>query len=606
MAKRDFRKETTDKLIEIIESGQPLPWDKGWRNVAVAPFNPFSGSQFRKGNKFNLLCIQSARGSIDPRWMTLKQINKAGLSLRAGSKAALVEYWNIVEKEPNNDSESVETDKLDSEKSTRPSVFSRIFYEFNGEDIIGLPELSYAEPAFDTNEMIERFVAATGAKVEHRTVTVAATEVVNDAAFFSHSADVIVLPPKGAFNSEAGYYATLLHELVHWTGHHSRLNRRAEGEQREKDSPAYAREELRAEYGAALLTSMFALDAKAENHASYLKGYLELLRGDKNEIFRAASDVEGIVDYLFEFDPELRLVLEGELVSENRLIDESGAALKSEGSVNQADLGGLPNFTGGTEPVVDNTNHIPNSDIPEFPWAAYQTAIEKEFQKEEILTMPYFHQMSKAPEKERFEQFLSDLKEPATRQQIQDYAEHTFVRFRNTKCFVDVWKTYEKYVDKSLSDTGFLADKISDKQRAAFVEFYDQQKSDMGVIATASKDGTYADAMATAMREAKKLWGGDDLTPPDADKPLYLLNLINERWPEVSYSEVNTIAQSEMDAGMPKVKTETAPESAIASRYALDDDSDDDFIHQPVFEGEKDEPVIGTLGNSLSYDSPQP
>ncbi|MBJ8931644.1 ArdC family protein [Citrobacter freundii] len=598
MAKRDFRKETTDKLIEIIESGQPLPWDKGWRNVAVSPFNPFSGSQFRKGNKFNLLCIQSSRGSIDPRWMTLKQINKAGLSLRAGSKAALVEYWNIVEKDLTNESDSVDTEKADSDKSTRPSVFSRIFYEFNGEDIIGLPELSYAEPSFNTNEMVERLVAATGAQIEHRTVTVAAAEVVKDAAFFSHSADVIVLPPKGAFNSEAGYYATLLHELVHWTGHHTRLNRRAEGEQRQKDSPAYAREELRAEYGAALLTSMFALDAKAENHASYLKGYLELLRGDKNEIFRAASDVEGIVDYLFEFDPELRQILEGELVSENRLTDESGSILKSDGPVNQADLGGLPNFSGVKEPVFDT---------PEFPWAAYQTAIEKEFQKEEILTMPYFHQMSKQPEKERFETFLAGLSEPVTRQQIQDYAQHTFVRFRNTKCFVDVWKTYEKYVDKSLSNDGFLAGKISDHQREAFSELYEKQKLEMGKLATASKDGTYEEARNIAMQQAKALWGGDDLTPPDANKALFLLDLINERWPSVAASVMPEIIEPEKEAEVSNNQTTNqSPVSDVSSRYMLDDESDDEFIPQPVFDGEQEDLVIGTLGNSLSYDSPQP
>jgi antirestriction protein ArdC len=159
MARRDFRKETTDKIIELIESGEALPWEKGWNNVAVSPFNPFSGSKFRKGNKLNLLFIQSARGSIDPRWMTMNQIKKAGYSLRAGSKAALVEYWNVVEKEPADESgidDKNASETQDSDKSSRPSVFSRLYYEFNGEDIIGLPELSYAEPSFDSNEMIER------------------------------------------------------------------------------------------------------------------------------------------------------------------------------------------------------------------------------------------------------------------------------------------------------------------------------------------------------------------------------------------------------------------------------------------------------------------
>ena len=518
MARRDFRKETTDKIIELIESGEALPWEKGWNNVAVSPFNPFSGSKFRKGNKLNLLFIQSARGSIDPRWMTMNQIKKAGYSLRAGSKAALVEYWNVVEKEPADESgidDKNASETQDSDKSSRPSVFSRLYYEFNGEDIIGLPELSYAEPSFDSNEMIERLVSATGAKIEHRTVTVTASDIKHDAAFFSHSADVIVLPPKGAFKSEGGYYATLLHELVHWTGHHSRLNRRAEGEQREQNSPEYAREELRAEYGAALLSSMFALDAKVENHASYLKGYLELLRGDKNEIFRAASDVEGIVDYIFEFDPELRELVEGRLIADNRLTDQNGNVVQVDGPVNQADLGGLPKFGNTPGPREVQTSESAtsgrNDDIqiePQNYWRDYLAALEREFQKEEVLSMPYFQQMSKQPERSRFESFFGSLTKPATAQDISDYAKHTFVRFRNTKCFVDVWKSYEKFTESALSETGFLADKITDKQHSAFREYIIQQKKDMSVLAADAKDGTYDDAKSSAAKQAEFLWGG--------------------------------------------------------------------------------------------------
>jgi len=44
-------------------------------------------------------------------------------------------------------------------------------------------------------------------------------------AFYRPATDSIHLPDKNQFQSADKYYATALHELGHWSGHKSRLNR---------------------------------------------------------------------------------------------------------------------------------------------------------------------------------------------------------------------------------------------------------------------------------------------------------------------------------------------------------------------------------------------
>ena len=68
----------------------------------------------------------------------------------------------------------------------------------------------------------------------------------------------------------------------------------------------YAREELRAELGMLMLCSELGLvvsDAEFANNAAYVASWLERLRSDRKEIFRAAADAQRIADYLLAFHP---------------------------------------------------------------------------------------------------------------------------------------------------------------------------------------------------------------------------------------------------------------------------------------------------------------
>ena len=113
------------------------------------------------------------------------------------------------------------------------------------------------------------------------------------------SKDAIMIPEREAFSDGAAYYATLFHELTHWTGADKRLDRKQGGKFGSND---YAFEELVAEIGAAFLCSDMGIsnDEPRDDHAQYLKSWLEILKGSDRHIFSAASQASKATQYLHE------------------------------------------------------------------------------------------------------------------------------------------------------------------------------------------------------------------------------------------------------------------------------------------------------------------
>jgi antirestriction protein ArdC len=115
-------------------------------------------------------------------------------------------------------------------------------------------------------------------------------------AFYTTAGDYIQMPEFGQFDEPHGYYATLAHEHVHWTGAAHRCAR--EFGKRFGDE-AYAFEELVAELGAAFLCADLALSNEPRrDHAAYIASWLRVLQNDKRAIFTAASKAQGAADYL--------------------------------------------------------------------------------------------------------------------------------------------------------------------------------------------------------------------------------------------------------------------------------------------------------------------
>lgn len=338
MAREDFRQRITNALIANMESMGALPWQQGWPQMVVRPFNPGTGEKFKGGNVLNLMLEQARRGSDDPRWMTLAQANDAGLRIRQNAKAAHVEYWEFEWSKPKggDDSSAAKSGVPDYGRRQGRVLYAPVF---NGADIVGIPAFK-RQVEWNPNELADRLIQATGVKIQHASMGKAGVGMAHNAAFYSNEKNVITVPPRESFAKEGDYYATVLHQLAKWTGHHTRLNRPAPDESQPLGSPVYAREELRAEIASLFLNSMLGVSGTAvQNQATYASGWVQMLKGDKHEVFRAARDAEKIVEHLFEYAPELREQVERQLV-------ESGlpAAQQQPAVLGSGIKPGLPNF----------------------------------------------------------------------------------------------------------------------------------------------------------------------------------------------------------------------------------------------------------------------
>lgn len=287
----DHYVQVAETLIEKLEQGT-APWQKPWDSGGYGslPMNPTTGNRYRGGNALQLMMREYG----DPRWMTYRQAQQAEAQVRKGERGTPIIYWKVEEKRSvrGEDGKPVYDKDGNSLKETvqleRPRSF--ISYVFNAEQIDGLPPLvADKERVWADVQRAENILEASGVKLVHRA---------QGHAFYRPGEDAIYLPEKKQFSSEEGYYSTALHELSHWTGHESRLNR----EFGPFGSIAYAKEELRAEIGNMMISGELGIGQSVDDHAAYVQSWIKILRDDPREVFRAAADAEKIMDYVMEFE----------------------------------------------------------------------------------------------------------------------------------------------------------------------------------------------------------------------------------------------------------------------------------------------------------------
>jgi antirestriction protein ArdC len=144
----------------------------------------------------------------------------------------------------------------------RPNLIHRIYTVFNATQIEGVPPLQPRQPQeWEVAHAGEEILRNSGASIRHDRA---------DRAFYNCGRDEIHLPPKDAFKSAANYYGTALHELAHWSGHPTRLNRQTLNETYTFGDPNYAKEELRAELASVFLAAERGIPHNPEQHAAYV------------------------------------------------------------------------------------------------------------------------------------------------------------------------------------------------------------------------------------------------------------------------------------------------------------------------------------------------
>lgn len=291
--KKPFHEQVAERLIEQLKAGT-APWQKPWEPGmpgSFIPLNPTTGKRYKGINAIQLM----AQGHADPRWMTYKQAAAAGAQVRRGEKGTPIQYWKFSEEQTKTDEQTgkpVLDANGDPVKVTVQLERPRVFFAtvFNAEQIDGLPPLERKEQTWSAVERAEHILAASGATIRHGE---------HDRAFYRPSTDSIHLPDKGQFPSADNYYATALHELGHWTGHPSRLDRDLA---HPFGSEGYAKEELRAEIASMILGDELGIGHDPGQHAAYVGSWIKALQEDPLEIFRAAADAEKIQDFVLAFE----------------------------------------------------------------------------------------------------------------------------------------------------------------------------------------------------------------------------------------------------------------------------------------------------------------
>ena len=229
-----------------------------------------------------------AFSSGDPRWATYKQAEDRGWQVRKGERGTTGYFFKRLELR---DDAKPDAD----EDAVRRIPLLRAFSLFHASQIEGIPDYippTVEEAPWRAPEAAEIIVANSGAVVRFG----------GDRAFYSPATDHIQLPPRSAFATTQGFCGTLLHETCHWSGASHRLNRDLRNSFGSHD---YAREELRAEIATVMICAETGIaDCDFSNNAAYIASWLEKLRSDRKEIFRAAADAQRIADYLLAFHPD--------------------------------------------------------------------------------------------------------------------------------------------------------------------------------------------------------------------------------------------------------------------------------------------------------------
>ncbi|WP_339145284.1 zincin-like metallopeptidase domain-containing protein [Pseudoalteromonas galatheae] len=285
--RKPFHEVVAENLIKQLEQGT-APWQKPWKEGhGMMPYNPISDKRYKGINTVHLM----AQGYEDPRWLTYKQAKSLGAQVRQGEKSTSIQYWKFTEERIKKDSKGKtlldpKTQEPIKEfvKLERPKVFYANV--FNAEQIDNMPERAVKQYTWDGNERAEQILKRSGARIRLDQA---------DKAFYRPSTDTIHLPPKEQFENAGNYYATALHELGHWTGHPSRLNRDLSNP---FGSEGYAKEELVAEISSMIMGEELNIGHDTEQHAAYVGSWIKALKDDPFEIFRAAANAEKTVSFV--------------------------------------------------------------------------------------------------------------------------------------------------------------------------------------------------------------------------------------------------------------------------------------------------------------------
>ncbi len=288
--KLDIYSEITNQIIEAIEAGADnfkMPWHVNGTD-SVLPVNASTQRPYRGINVMMLWAVAAEKAYETNLWATYQQWHELGAQVRKGEKSTSVVFWKFFDEEE-------EGEASEGERRSHKGVMARAYHVFNaaqvdGYDMPAIPRL----PETERIQRAEQFFEGIGADIREG----------GSRAFYSPAEDYIQMPPFAVFKKADFRYSVLAHEITHWTGAATRLNRNLAPRFQKN---AYAAEELVAELGSAFISAELELEIEPRrDHAPYIQSWLNVLRNDKRAIFTASNKAQQAVDWLFQRNLDVR------------------------------------------------------------------------------------------------------------------------------------------------------------------------------------------------------------------------------------------------------------------------------------------------------------
>lgn len=289
--KKTAEEKITEQMIAMIETTKVLPWEKPWvANPESCQYhNHYTGKPYSLLNQMLLSMHSAMNGFKCNAYLGFGQAKKMKGFVKRGSKSVFI-WVPIMKKGINKDSITGE------EEEYFYCVGFRTQAVFNVEQTsLKVPETKPIDttkifnPVKEAEAIVKAFKSCP--TINHG----------GDSAYYRPSTDQIQMPHQKDFRSEESYYGTLFHEMVHSTGHKSRLARKGvAGSVLGKTKADYSYEELIAEFGACFLQSSCNILTKPEreNAAAYLKNWVKVLKDDPTMLMKAAGEAEKAVKFI--------------------------------------------------------------------------------------------------------------------------------------------------------------------------------------------------------------------------------------------------------------------------------------------------------------------
>ena len=273
---KNIAKIITDKVLAELKDN-PGKWIKSWSD-ANRPVNLMTGREYTGCNWLWLSMCQGHNGNDSNEWCTYnqaKELTGVERPIKKGSKGTQVILYKP----------SKIKKLVDGVLKEESFPIMRVFTVFNRCQIEGLPPKELPDETENKLEKVEIFVNKHKMNVKNGF----------DGSCFIPSQDEIHMPKIVDFKSTEDYYATLLHEMTHWTGHKSRLDRLTKFNR--FGDEAYAFEELVAELGAAMMCNHLHIEGKLQ-HTEYIASWLKVLENDEKAILKASAQAQKAFDYI--------------------------------------------------------------------------------------------------------------------------------------------------------------------------------------------------------------------------------------------------------------------------------------------------------------------